>query len=112
MTDKRTETEDRIRFDFEDLMGDGDTAQPTDADEPHGGGRSRDGGAGEQCIEWCPICRGAEVLRRAVPPEMQESWEALQREALLAARTLLDRYIERQERERNRSCAVVDIPIE
>jgi hypothetical protein len=52
------------------------------------------------------------VLRATLPPEFQDHWHAWQREMLLAARSLLDHYIERIEAERLRSVPVEDIPIE
>jgi hypothetical protein len=65
-----------------------------------------------QCVEFCPICRTADVLRATMPAEFQEHWHAWQREMLLAARSLLDHYIEHVERERHKSVQVEDIPIE
>jgi hypothetical protein len=47
-----------------------------------------------------------------VPPEFQDHWHAWQREMLLAARSLLDHYIEKIEAERMRSVPVEDIPVE
>ena len=37
-----------------------------------------------ECLEWCPICRGAEVVRASAPPELREQLEAIQRDALVA----------------------------
>ena len=52
------------------------------------------------------------MLRVALPDEFQEHWHALQREGLLAARTLLDHYIQHLEARRPRPVNVEDIPIE
>jgi ferric-dicitrate binding protein FerR (iron transport regulator) len=52
------------------------------------------------------------VLRATMPAEFQDHWHAWQREMLLAARSLLDHYIEHVERERHKSVQVEDIPIE
>lgn len=65
-----------------------------------------------QCVEFCPICRTADVFRVALPDEFQEHWHAVQREGLLAARTLLDHYIQHLDARRPRSVDVEDIPIE
>ena len=65
-----------------------------------------------QCVDFCPICRTADVLRAAAPPEFQEHWHALQREGLLAARTLIDHYIRHLESQRASAVPVEDIPIE
>jgi hypothetical protein len=82
-------------------------------------GEESGGPAGEQaerqefqCVDFCPICRTADVLRAALPDEFQEHWHALQREGLLAARTLLDHYIAHIESARPRPVDVEDIPIE
>ena len=79
------------------------------------GGRRRPAGRGHiehQCVAFCPICRAADVLRAAAPPEFQEHWHALQREGLLAARTLIDHYIRHLESQRTSAAPVEDIPIE
>ena len=65
-----------------------------------------------QCVAFCPICRTADVLRAATPPEFQEHWHALQREGLLAARTLIDHYMRHLESQRSSAAPVEDIPIE
>jgi hypothetical protein len=65
-----------------------------------------------QCVEFCPICRTADLLRATMPAEFQEHWHSWQREMLLAARSLLDHYIEHVESERRRAVQVEDIPIE
>ena len=68
-----------------------------------------------QCVELCPICRGAEVLRATATPEMREQWRSVQREALQTMRTLIDHYIERLEQEEAESPPgprIADIPID
>lgn len=70
-------------------------------------------GAGGECVEWCPVCRGADLLRANATPEVREQWSALQREALLAVRTLIDHYLERVERDRpGREPRIEEIPVE
>ena len=66
-----------------------------------------------QCLPLCPVCRTADVVRAALPPEFQEHWASLQREGLLAARALLDYYIGHLESQRpGRTMPIEDIPIE
>ena len=73
----------------------------------------RDAGAhARECLEWCPICRGADVVRATATPEMRDQWQAIQRDALVAVRALLDGYIERIERDRRGEARVEDIPID
>jgi hypothetical protein len=76
----------------------------------------RPGGRGPgiefQCLEFCPICRTADVVRATMPEEFREHWHTVQRESLLAMRALLDHYIQHLEQQRTSSVPVEDIPIE
>jgi hypothetical protein len=66
-----------------------------------------------QCLDWCPICRAADVLRSSAPPELRDQLQNLQRDTLVTLRELLDSYIEHLERSpRRRDTAVEEIPIE
>jgi len=65
-----------------------------------------------ECLDFCPICRTADVLRATLPPEFQDHWQGLQREMLLALRSLLDQYIEHVDAQRGKAVSVEDIPIE
>jgi len=65
-----------------------------------------------ECVEWCPICRAADVLRATAPPELRDQWQSVQREALLTTRALIDSYLERLDTESERGPRVQDIPIE
>jgi hypothetical protein len=66
-----------------------------------------------QCLEFCPICRTADVVRAAMPPEAREHWQALQRDGLLAARAMLDHYLRHLDSQPSGGAAPVeDIPIE
>jgi hypothetical protein len=65
-----------------------------------------------QCVEFCPICRTADVMRATMPDEFRDHLHNLQREGLLAMRALLDQYIQHLERQRTRSVPIEDIPIE
>lgn len=68
-----------------------------------------------QCVELCPICRGAEVLRATSSPELRGQWQSVQREALVTMRAMIDHYLERldeHEAERARGPRVEEIPID
>lgn len=66
-----------------------------------------------QCVEWCPICRTADLLRANATPELREQWTALQREALLTFRSLVDHYLGRlEDQPAQKGPHVQDIPIE
>ena len=66
-----------------------------------------------ECVEWCPICRTADVLRATAPPELRDQWQSVQREALLTMRSLIDTYLERiDDSERSYQPRVQEIPIE
>src|SRR3954471_3464777 len=58
-----------------------------------------------------PVIALVETLRRAVPVELQEQLNALQRELLLTIRALIDWYLERRESQQ-RPAVVEDIPID
>lgn len=76
-----------------------------------GGGAHRHGGE-LQCVELCPICRAADVLRASGPPELRGQLNDFQREALLTLRALIDHYIERLERAPAGEQRVEQIPID
>jgi hypothetical protein len=63
-------------------------------------------------VEWCPICRTADVLRATAPPELRDQWQAVQREALVTTRALIDGYLERLDSEPDPGPRVQDIPID
>jgi hypothetical protein len=92
----------------------GDTAEAWRAlRDGLGAAASASGHDGEmQCVELCPICRTADLLRASGPPELRGQISEFQREALMTLRTLLDHYIERLEGAPPSSTAVEDIPIE
>ncbi len=69
--------------------------------------------AAHECLDWCPICRTADVLRGSAAPELRGQVQSVQREALVTMRALLDAYIERLESAPGREdTAVEDIPID
>lgn len=70
-------------------------------------------GDGElHCLELCPICRAADLLRASGPPELRGQINDFQREALTTLRTLLDHYIERLDTAQPAPGAVEEIPID
>jgi hypothetical protein len=66
------------------------------------------------CVELCPICRGADVLRATSSPELRGQWQSVQREALVTMRALIDHYLERLDEAEpaSRGPRVEEIPIE
>jgi hypothetical protein len=83
----------------------------------NGHGSAYEPGTGQrhdhECVEWCPICRTADVLRTNAPPELRDQWQSLQRDTLVTLRQLLDAYIDRLGEPPARSrTRVEDIPIE
>src|SRR5262245_30262222 len=66
-----------------------DDAPPDPTAEPH----VHD----HECLDWCPICRTADVVRASVPPELRDQWADVQREALATLRAMIDHYLARAE---------------
>lgn len=61
--------------------------------DAHGNGR---GPAEEDhCLEWCPICRSAELFRNTVSPELRQQAESIQHEALGVLKAFLDAYADK-----------------
>jgi len=103
----------------------GKTGTPFPGD-PHpgttGSGPDRSGPAGPdwtaphhadpRCLELCPICRGAEILRAAGGPELRGQLDDVGREALLTLRSLVDHYLERIEQRPGDADRVEHIPID
>ena len=58
-----------------------------------------------------PVIALIDAMRRVVPLELQEQFNALQRELLLTLRALIDWYLERLDDQR-RPTVVEDIPID
>ena len=83
-----------------------------DATRPEEPPRPLDPAREQECLEWCPICRAADVLRATASPELRGQWQAVQRETLLTMRTLIDTYLDRIDHEQARGPRVRDIPIE
>jgi hypothetical protein len=67
---------------------------------------------GERAIpDFGPLIAIVEALRRAIPHELQEQFNALQRELLLTLRALIDWYLERLDRPELEP-QIEDIPID
>lgn len=48
------------------------------------------------CVELCPICRAADVLRATTSGDgLRDGWQDVQREALLTMKAVIDRQVER-----------------
>jgi len=47
------------------------------------------------CLEWCPICRSAELFRTAVSPELRQQAESIQHEAMGVLKAFLDAYADK-----------------
>jgi hypothetical protein len=68
-----------------------------------------------QCVDLCPICRGADVLRASASPELRGQLQTVQREALVTMRAMIDHYLERldeAEAAARNGPVVQDIPID
>jgi hypothetical protein len=94
-----------------------DPREPTDphreGDPLHERASPFDRAPGLECLEWCPICRTADILRATAPPELRDQWQAVQREALLTVRSLIDTYLERIDADAGAAGPrVQEIPIE
>lgn len=60
----------------------------------NGSGRERrDGGA--ECLEWCPICRSADLIRGTASPDLRGQLEAIQNEAFNVMRAFMAAYAEK-----------------
>lgn len=71
-------------------------------DETETGEESRTGAAGEggatgseHCLEWCPICRSAELFRNTVSPELRQQADSIQHEAMGVLKAFLDAYADK-----------------
>lgn len=78
----------------------------------HGAGVEGQSRIGFECVDFCPICRTADVVRATMPAEFRQHWHTWQREMLLAFRSLLDHYIAHVDAERPNVVRVEDIPIQ
>jgi hypothetical protein len=66
-----------------------------------------------ECVELCPICRAADVLRATASDDLRDGWQDVQREALLTMKAVIDRAVERLDEEPGeQGPKVEDIPID
>lgn len=87
-----------------------------------GGGSSRGNGSGHgsECLEWCPICRSADLIRGSAPPDLRGQLEAIQQEAFNVMKAFVAAYAEKstpsgtaaRRSAAERSDGEVEIPIE
>jgi hypothetical protein len=52
-------------------------------------------GESHACLEWCPICRSADLLRATTPPEAIGQVQAIQQEAVNVLKAFLAAYGDR-----------------
>lgn len=52
-------------------------------------------GSGQECLEWCPVCRSADLIRTAAPSDVKSQLEAIQSEAFNVMRAFLAAYSEK-----------------
>ena len=78
-------------------------------EEPAQDGRDVD----HECLDWCPICRGAELVKSAVPPEVADQFQVLQRDALLMVQALVEAQLAKlREQDAGGDSDLTSIPIE
>jgi hypothetical protein len=81
-------------------------------DSPRGfEARRAHSGVEHECLEWCPVCRTADIVRHTFPPEVRAQLEEVQRDALVALRTVIDHYLDRLDGKERPASRVEDIPI-
>lgn len=75
-------------------------------------GAAAEHGDGMRCVELCPICRTADILRGGGSTELRGQINDFQREALLTVRALLDHYLDRLDESEPPAERVEEIPID
>jgi hypothetical protein len=65
------------------------------ADEPLAGESAPPSEEGQHCLEWCPICRSADIVRATTSPEAIGQVQAIQNEAIGVLKSFLAIYAER-----------------
>ena len=68
--------------------------------------------SGHRCLELCPICRAADVLRGGAAPDLRGQLDDVSREALLTMRSLIDHYLDRFDADGTGPDRVQEIPID
>ena len=72
-----------------------DEAQEAPRQNGNGNGESEPAGNGHECLEWCPICRSAELLHAAASPEVRQQIQSIQNEAVTILKAFAASYAER-----------------
>ena len=67
----------------------------TNGDAGSAGPGESNGAHTDNCLEWCPICRSAELFRNTVSPELRQQAESIQHEAVGVLKAFLDAYAEK-----------------
>lgn len=52
-------------------------------------------GQGHECLDWCPICRSAELMKGISSPEVRQQLQSIQSEAMHVFRAFAAAYAER-----------------
>lgn len=67
--------------------------EPSGSQDPDGDQAANE--PGHHCLEWCPICRSAELLQAATSPEVKQQIQAIQNEAIQVFKAFAALYAER-----------------
>ena len=66
-----------------------------EADRSNGRSAGNDAVEDGHCLEWCPICRSADLFRTTVSPELKQQAESIQHEAFGVLKAFLDAYADK-----------------
>ena len=88
---------DRFWGQFSEAKGGRTTSEeePQEAPRQTTDGESEPAGSGHECLEWCPICRSAELLQAAASPEVRQQILSIQNEAVTILKAFAAAYAER-----------------
>ncbi len=90
---------DRFWGQFSEAKGGRTTSgeEPGEAPRQDPAGESTDeqAASGHECLEWCPICRSAELLQAAASPEVRQQIQSIQNEAITILKAFAASYAER-----------------
>lgn len=70
-------------------------SEPGDGEEGRTGAGGNPAGGHSDCLEWCPICRSAELFKNTVSPELRQQAESIQHEAMGVFKAFLDAYADK-----------------
>ncbi|MGK2931648.1 MAG: hypothetical protein ACSLFD_02530 [Solirubrobacterales bacterium] len=86
---------DRFWGQFSEAKG-GRTSSDEPRQTPRDDSREEPAAAsGHECLEWCPICRSAELLQAAASPEVRQQIQSIQNEAITILKAFAASYAER-----------------